>query len=384
MKRIKMFLGLGLVSLLLAGCGCSQNHKHVWGNPIYELINQNQMRAKRTCTSNSSHFEEEISIGSYEIIKTPTKETDGLGKYTFSFENSAFETQITEVVIHKLIYGQVPTLSGDGKTLFYGLYPQKCINDSVIISALESLKTCESNGYYFYNDAFYTKFEATPFKNNYEFDNGDVIVRGKTYWFECELIEWNVLNNSGNNYLVVSKYLLDVHSFYSYKESSWGVSDREREIDGEIVFANNYEYSDIRNWLISDFYNSAFSLENSHIQTTDVDNTYDNSNPYACNDTRDKVFLLSKRDYLNSSYGFSSSEEQSESRVCRTTDWLRARGGFYETAETNKFNSSYWTRSPDRDFSYYAIEVGSTGRFGRNGNKTNQWSGVRPAITIEI
>lgn len=42
--------------------------------------------------------------------------------------------------------GAIPTLSDDGKTITYGLYPQKNVNDSSLVFTLNSLTTPESNG----------------------------------------------------------------------------------------------------------------------------------------------------------------------------------------------------------------------------------------------
>ena len=89
--------------------------------------------------------------------------------------------------------------------------------------------------------------------------------------------------------------------------------------------ANNYKYSKIRAWLNATFYETAFSeLQREIILTTTVDNSvystgYD-TNPYVCEDTEDKIFLLSYREVTNSEYGFSSSSD----REMQTSDYSRA------------------------------------------------------------
>ena len=101
-------------------------------------------------------------------------------------------------------------------------------------------------------------------------------------------------------------------------------------VDGKRAYANNYKYSDLRQWLTNDFYNSAFALDDSLVQTTLVDNsastTSSSSNSYACENTEDKVFLPSYKDYSNSSYGFPTNAGSSKARYSKTTDWARARG----------------------------------------------------------
>ncbi len=244
-------------------------------------------------------------------------------------------------------YATKPFLSDDGKTITYGLYPQTNVNNSSLVSALTTLTTPESNGWYLYEGNYYAKVSATPYNFNYVFDNGTNISSGTTYWFKCEPIVWNVLSNNSGEYYIVSSVLLDAHCYYN--------SSLTRTIDGQTIYPNNYKYSDIRTWLNADFYNSAFALGNEHIQTTTVNNsastTNSSSNSYVCANTEDKVFLPSYQDYINSSYGFSTSTGTTNTRCCKTTDWARARGAYAELNDNEFYNNNgyYWTRSPCSD-----------------------------------
>lgn len=289
--------------------------------------------------------------------------------------------------------GAIPTLSTDGKTITYGLYPQTNVNDSTLVSALNELKFTESNGWYLYEGNYYAKVSATPYDLSYKFDNFTTIVFDTTYWFKCEPITWNVLSNSAGQYYIVSSVLLDAHCYYN--------SSSYRTIDDKTVYANNYEYSDIRAWLNNDFYNSAFALGNGNIQTTTVDNssliTGISSNKYISNNTQDKVFLASYQDYINSSYGFSTSTDSTDTRYCRTTDWARARGAFYYTNDKYyRYNGYYQTRSPG-SYANTCATVSSDGSIHISGNGTylvgsfsddtivtQTNNSVRPAITIMI
>ncbi len=285
--------------------------------------------------------------------------------------------------------GNSPILSEDGKTITYGLYPQKNVNDSTLVSDLNALTTPESNGWYLYDDEYYAKLNATPFKSFYKFDNGTTIVSGTTYWFKCEPIVWKVLSNKKDNYYVLSNVLLDAHCYYN--------STSNRTIDGKTIYPNNYEYSDIRTWLNNDFYNSAFALENSYIQTTTVDNsastTEYSSNRYACNNTEDKVFLPSYQDYINSSYGFYTSTDSTDTRYCKTTDWARARGA-YLYSQTGDFanNGYYWTRSPVSNSHYSDFVWGvffdgyiNYGSDLDDSSRVDHTRGsVRPSLSIKI
>lgn len=281
--------------------------------------------------------------------------------------------------------GAKPIISADGKTITYGLYPQLYVNDSTLISSLNSLTTQETNGWYLYNGDYYAKVSATPYESGYVFDNGTPITSGATYWFKCEPIVWNVLSNSDGEYYVLSSVLLDAHCYYKFTLT--------RTIDGQTVYPNNYKYSDIRTWLNEDFYNSAFALGNEYIRTTTVDNsastTNSESNTFACDNTEDKVFLPSYQDYMNSSYGFSTLTSQTDTICCRTTDWARARGAYYYTSSGSyQYNGVYGTRSP---YSGDSDEAWGVGEFGYlsvvyvdNHYVDIAGVSVRPAITIKI
>lgn len=276
--------------------------------------------------------------------------------------------------------GRIPTLSDDGKAITYGLYPQKNVNDPSLVSALNSLTIPESNGWYLYEGDYYAKLIATPYDSTYKFDNGTTISLGKTYWFKCEPIVWNVLSNNNGEYYIVSSVLLDTHCYYN--------SESDRRIDGKTVYSNNYKYSDIRAWLNNDFYNSAFALGNSYIQTTFVGNsvytTSSTGNEYVCADTVDKVFLPSYRDYINDSYGFSTSTGSTDTRYCRATDWARAKDSYYDTCNgPHPYDGCYWTRSPG-SYSIHAWYVGHDGDLSLGNVRGDPYRCVRPGLSIKI
>ena len=275
--------------------------------------------------------------------------------------------------------GMKPALSSDGKTITYGLYPQKRVSDSTIVAALNAIVSPESNGYYLYQDTYYAKTWAYPFGSNYFFDDGTRIASGTIYWFKCEPITWRVLSETDGTYYVLSDVLLDAHRYNELYEGTKGG-----------YYANNYLNSEIRAWLNCDFYASAFALADSAILTTTVDNsaatTDSSSNEYACSNTQDKVFLPSYKDYINSSYGFSTSTGGSDTRYAKTTDWARARGAFSCPSTNYLYNGYYWTRSPSSGNSYdswYADLYGSLSNsyfYYVNGADY----GVRPAISVVI
>ena len=274
-------------------------------------------------------------------------------------------------------YAIKPIISNDGKTVTYGLYPQTNVNDSALISVLNTLTTPESNGWYLYDGDYYAKLSAAPCDSNYRFDNGTTILSGTTYWFKCEPITWNVLSNNNGEYYLLSSVLLDAHRYNEYYSGTQ---------NGH--YANNYEYSEIRSWLNNEFYNSAFALGGGHILTTIVDNsastTDSDSNKYACNNTQDKIFLPSYQDYINTNYGFSTLTGEANTRYCKTTDWARVRGAYYYTSNgARQYNGYYWTRSPSSYYPYYAWDVDFDGSPDHDYVDFTSGS-VRPGLSITI
>ena len=259
-----------------------------------------------------------------------------------------------------------PTLSSDSKTIEYGYYPQAVVSDNDIISALNDLAPINANEWYLYDNEYYIKEVANVYNNEkYTFDNGINIINGNEYWFKVEPIKWNIINNADGNYYLLSSKLLDAHKFYENYEN--------RTIDNNIVLPNNYEYSDVRNWLNDKFYSMAFTDNNEFIQEKNI-----------VNDKLDKVFLPSKDDYLNVNYGFDNDiNEPSITREAKTTDYARARGAWYNTTSDLKYNGSYWTRSSTDEYSYCAWNVNSSGYLSKYAIDGNNHS-IRPAIQITL
>lgn len=322
--------------------------------------------------------------------ETPTREGTEDITYIFSgwnpslkevTENATYTARFIEKHNDETILGADPIISDNKKEVQYGLYPQTHVNDASLIESLNSLTNANSKGWYLYNDEYYTKEVANVYNNEtYTFDDGTTIVNGTEYWFKCEVISWNVLSDTNDDYFLLSSKLLDAHNFYSKYDN--------RIIDGATIYANNYEKSDIRNWLNLFFFDMAFSLNDSYIQEIAVKNdsstTDINMNQYICKDTIDKVYLPSYQDYINQDYGFDANDT---SRECKTTDYARARGAWINTKDTSKpnlkYNGSYWTRSPSSEYNYCAWNVNSGGYLSAYAVDGNSHS-VRPCITINI
>ena len=263
--------------------------------------------------------------------------------------------------------GSSPIYDRDAKTLVYGLYPQTHVSDEKLVSELEKLSP-SANVWSLYEGRYYAKCIAKPNNDGFaclEFDDGSSIVNGQAYWFRCDPIEWRVLSITDGICLVVSRYLLDAHRYHKR--------------------SNGYSKSEIRKWLNGDFLNAAFPPNDSFVQTTEVDNsertTCENCNEYACEDTKDKVFLLSCKDYKSADYFADDA-----SRKCKTTDWARANGASYG-AGLDPFTGLYWTRSPNSYDSEAAWCVDGNGAVNNDpdyGCVAFLEISVRPSLRIKL
>lgn len=250
------------------------------------------------------------------------------------------------------IFGTKPIFSNDRKTVWYGLYPQTRVSDTKLLTTLNRMLVEESNGWYLYEGKYYTKITANPDSyakdsKDENFNDGTEITYGKEYWFECERIKWFVCNDESNNgtFKLVSADLLDC-------KSDW------KKISG--TSAQNYKNSEMRSWLNDELYNKAFSLNDSYIQTTEVDNsassTLVDTNEYTCENTNDKVYLLSSKEMYNNRKVIFG---------CKTTDYAKANGAYsyngsalvYKDKEYPYFKGyGYsWTRSQHSKYGTFLV-----------------------------
>jgi len=274
-------------------------------------------------------------------------------------------------VAHKYINGTCTecgkiVYTRDGDYLYFGEYPQTIKADSVTITS-----TQDSRGYYLGSDGFYyAKVTADPNNSGYTFSTGASVTDGITYYFKVEPIRWRMLSEDGDTALILCDSII-----------------ANRRYDDSY---NNYRDSEIREWLNATFYETAFSeLQREIILTTTVDNsvysTGYSSNPYACENTNDKIFLLSYREVTNSAYGFASDfSTYDTARRMQTSDYSRARGVCMGTSSSDYGNGYWWLRSPGINFSYCARSVSIAGTVGYNYDVNYSNLGVVPALKIRL
>ena len=306
------------------------------------------------------------------ITTAPTKGNEGEKTYTcINCDEHKYE------VLPKIEVANAEIYEVDGvKYVNYGSYPQAHVGDELLITELNELIEINDKGYYEYNGKEYAKVIATP--NQYgsctdsygnatyhQYSDGSTINRNVVEWFKVEPIKWRIISkNSDGSYQLYSEYILDATSYCDF--------EYVRKINEEDIFRNNYMYSNIRAWLngyngtdykITDytnkgFYNLAFNdNEKGAIITTEVDNSasirFSSPNQYACENTFDKIYLLSYQDLRNSNYGFINNE----SRYTKLTDFAKAVGAYWNTSPEYLDNGYYWLRSPHDEISNHACLV---------------------------
>ena len=233
--------------------------------------------------------------------------------------------------------------------------------------------------------------------------DGNYYVQAGNDYYKVEPIVWRVLTNdyevSGEN--------------RELKSTGQALLLAENILTGGIQWdddKNNYMESRIRKWLNGNsgsgeqsdysgdagFLQTAFTEEaRDQIADTKVDNSARSTNPdsngeernsgkneYACDNTIDKIFLLSEQEATMSDYGFGVYDAggQGNTRIRVTTDYAEATGAI----RIGTAGGWWWLRSPN-----FYMEVGvsfiySDGNANRTGNVNGPDVGIVPALSISM
>ncbi len=408
-----------------------------YSNPMYYA--KNLYLKEHTCEDNNNDHicdicdkttsvcaKDDENANWIEEIKATCTEEGIKGHYHCSVCNKDFDinkqelTDLTiEVLGHNYVNGECTecgdiykayTYDSDNTNIIYfGSYPQSEVTDSSLKTILSSLSgtlpTSSNNynwisyGYYIsgnisnymwyidinYNNAKYRGVYFTSYRPSYinnwsstsnsnQDDNG--YYTSTVYWFKYEPIKWQILTESNGKAFLLADIALDSQEYYA--------STSSRTINGTTIYANNYEYSTIRTWLNNTFYNTAFNeLEKGIIQTTlvvnSVSSTGYSSNKYACNNTNDKVFLLS---YQEATTTYLTTDTL---RIRKSTDYAKSQGCYSSTSSSYLGNPDWWLRSPSYNDYKSARYISSGGGISNPSSSVNGTEyGVVPALWIEL
>ncbi len=298
-------------------------------------------------------------------------------------------------------------VDNDGKYILFGMYPQTEVTDDAIRITLNTLagalptsgnsQSWTSYGYYIngsvsnymwyidiehegetYRGVYFTSYrpyDTIGSSTDETFQYGNGYITSNVYWFKYEPIKWRILTEGSGKALILCEMLIDSQEYYNSRSLS--------TIDGNTVYSNNYEHSNIRAWLNDNFYNTAFNdLQKQIVQLTTVNNsastTGNPSNPYVCNNTDDYIFLLSYTEVRNETFGF----HITNTGYCAAwrkeiTDYALCQGGR---------DYCWWLlRSPSpAGNGYYVHHVTKPGYNDYTTYSTATWLGICPALWIEL
>ncbi|MCQ2600619.1 MAG: DUF6273 domain-containing protein [Treponema sp.] len=231
-------------------------------------------------------------------------------------------------------------------------------------------------------------------------------------YFKVEPIKWRVLtdNYSGKKLLLAENILTANVPYYDYNSSS-----NTRTVGSDTnIYPNNYKYSQIRAYLNGlDYYYDTSSTETTKktdytgkgflqtaftqdaqglIAETVVDNRKETTGysestyaaDYACENTTDKIFLLSESEVINSDYGFEAYDSygKGNTRIRFPTDYAKANNASMDL--TDGYGGFWWLRSPYFNYSSYARDVPSDGDVFISNGVGDMYLGVVPALSISF
>ena len=312
-----------------------------------------------------------------------------------------YSTPVTEVV--------------NGVTyVYFGDWPQSVLPKASSVTVDETVSvTMGANTYYLGSDGNYyakCKEEAHGTGAEYKYHDGTQPgTRGyTTRYFKVEPIKWRVLtDNYSGKKLLLAENILTANVPYNDGTST-------RTIEGETVYANNYKHSQIRAYLNGlDYYYGTSSTETTKktdytgkgflqtaftqdaqalIAETDVDNSKETTGysestyaaDYACENTTDKIFLLSESEVINSGYGFDAyiSYGKGNARIRFPTDYAKANCA--DASSTDGCGGYWWLRSPIYNDSSLVRVVSYNGYASRVKNVYYSYYGVVPALSISF
>ncbi|MCQ2590837.1 MAG: DUF6273 domain-containing protein [Treponema sp.] len=269
------------------------------------------------------------------------------------------------------------TIGSNGSYVYFGDYPQSQKLEDVEIDESVSVEV-GSNTYYLGSDAYYY-FSVTK--------------GAETSWYKVEPLKWRILTDSYNG--TTHKLLLAEKVYTTGVPYSKDILVKNIDDNGtqRTFTSNNYEYSDIRAYINSDFKNNVFSVAaQKFILATEVNNGASSGNAsadlpvdpkYAASNTTDMMFLLSIGDVSNSNYGFGAPDTEG-GRQKFATDYAKKIGAAINT----NFSSAtwWWLRSPigESNGKATAYGVNSSGTLDTTAHGVNNATpGIVPAIVIK-
>ena len=290
--------------------------------------------------------------------------------------------------------------------IYFGVFPKTVLPETSTVTIDENVSvTMGANTYYKGSDGeYYAKVTAKTHISSYKYTDESATTNGAVRYFKVEPVKWKVLTTNYNG-----KALLLAEDILTANVPYYEDYQNNRTIDGKTVYPNNYKHSQIRaylnglsyqgqtsevtTWRGNGFMQTAFTTTaQSKIADTEVDNSKETTGysestyaaNYACENTTDKIFLLSESEVINSDYGFAAYDSYGvgNARIRVTTDYAKANYAYQST--TDGFGGDWRLRSPSYIRSRYARHVSSDGYADSNDSVNDTSYGVVPALSISF
>ena len=369
--------------------------------------------------------QDDFVYGPYKYTVTVT---DNVGKESIKTVDIIFNQNIPDNIpnmnpltsnVTMLPVGTDGTAGTDATYVLFGDWPQTIKADNVIV--YNGIREehgaftyyCGSDGYW------YVKCKENACENYSElkYSNGIIVSKAnenRVKYFKVEPIKWRVLSD---NYKGTGNALLLAENILTSNIEYCEDDQESRIIDGTIVYSNNYKESKIRaflnglsylkqsssgtsleidnSFLNRGFLQTAFNtnaqnlititnVDNSAAETTDSGNNLRRATDYICDNTNDKLFLLSENEVTKGIYGFVScySYGLGNTRIRITTDYAKATYAFQN--DTIGYGGWWWLRSPCYLYTNgvrYVYFYGSAAEVTISNSKSG---GIVPALTISL
>lgn len=320
---------------------------------------------KAKCTLCGQEYGELAKPIRLPIPETYEKLSDGTINFGAYPQTKVTDSAITTALT--LAAGALPTASNSQNWTSYKYYIENSNEMDFMWYQDVAYEDIKYRGVYFNSYRPVWRRESGDIENSNQDNNSYMI--DTVYWFEWEVLNWTVLEEKDGAIFLLCNNTID--------SQEYAASISAREIDGVTVYANNYAESNIRKWLNENFYETAFTtLQQEFILMTEVDNSVESTMPsttiwnsgvnkYACENTNDKVFLLSEQDVTNANYGFSTdpfNNEERNNRIRKTSDYAQSQGiSVGWVLRSPYFDRSDGARAIDEyAFSYGAVHVDAT------------------------
>ena len=390
-------------------------------------INNGTVTASRTTATVGTQITlSNTSNSGYELGQyTVTKAGGGTvavtnNKFTMPAENVTVTATFNAIYTFHSIVTALPagtdgTAGTSGTYVYFGDWPQTIKAAGVTVDWSNSI-TMGGNTYYKGSDGFwYAECREDAFNSDSKYSDNTTVSRWSSYstsLFKVEPIKWRVLidnyNSSGKKLLLAEMGLTaGVRYYNTYKTAN-------RTLGENTIYPNNYKYSNIRaylngtknqfvtdggtattndvDWTGTGFLQSAFTTSAQNlIVTTTVDNSAASTNPasnatlwnngnnsYACDDTSDKIFLLSVKELTTSSYDFYTNTYDADTNIRMTTDYAKA-----NYAMQDGEGGIWWLRSAYYDGSSRTKSVNGEG-YIISADVDDNYNAVVPALCIEF